>query len=1024
LKAAGGVHLHLHSPYSFCDGAASVGELVGLAAAQGLTALALTDHNNLAGAVRWQKHCRHLGLKPILGAEVTLEEGYHLTLLAMNRQGYANLCSLLTEAHLTHPRRQPATSWEALGRWAEGLVALSGCRQGPLRVLFRRRREAEAELYARRLLEIFGPHRFFLELQRDLYPGERHELAFLCHLARRLGLRTVATHNIHYLRREDMPVHDVLTCIRTHVALEEPHAERPLNAERYLRGPAEMVALFQACPAAVATAQEIAEMCEDYQLGGPEYAPRYPTEGLTSAALLRHLALAGARQRYTSLSPPLLERLEHELNIICQLGFADYFLIVWDALRYARRRGIRYAGRGSCADSVVAYALGITQVDAWRRKLCFERFINPARLGTLPDIDVDFDARYRDEIAAYLTKRYGEEHVAGVCTFQCFRARGALREVAKVFSVPETLIAQVARYLPSLDASALREAFSRYPELRHSGLEWQRLEKVLEIATRLSGLPRHLGTHLGGVVISAQPLSTLSPLQLSAKGGRIISFDKEDVEDLGLFKLDLLSLRMLGAVEDAVRWSQADYERLPLEDRATYEMLSRGEAIGAFQLESPAQRSLHQRLHPRSYEDLVASVALIRPGPVQADMVSPFLARRCGREPVVFTDPRVEKILAKTYGVVLFQEQVIELAVEIAGFTPAEADQLRRLMTHNRDREALEKLAADFIARALAKGAAREVAEMAFKAIRSFAGYGFCEGHAAAFADIGYRTAYLLRHYPAQFYAALLNNQPMGFYPAHTLINQAQLRGVKILPPDINASGTDYAADEGWLRVGLKQIKGIRAEELAAIAAARATKPFSSLEDFLTRVPVQSDTAEALVLVGSFDSLHPNRRALLWYLQERLCGQGRLPLAMPVPAVEDFSPEEKALYEWDLLGFSLTCHPLQLLRPRLQKAGVVEIAKARQYRAGRQAKIAGLAIRPHRPPTRSGKTTVFLTLEDETGLLDVTVFEEVYHRYATALFGSGLLLVEGQVQRSHGLALIATQIHPLAATPTTPSSTP
>jgi error-prone DNA polymerase len=393
-----------------------------------------------------------------------------------------------------------------------------------------------------------------------------------------------------------------------------------------------------------------------------------------------------------------------------------------------------------------------------------------------------------------------------------------------------------------------------------------------------------------------------------------------------------------------------DYEKLPPDDKPTYEMLGRGEAIGAFQLESPAQRSLHQRLRPREYEDLVASVAIIRPGPVQADMVTPFLARRRSEEPVVFTDPRVERILAKTYGVVLFQEQVIELAVEIAGFTPAEADQLRRLMTHNRDREAIDRLARDFVARALAKGGSRQVAEMAFKAIRSFAGYGFCEGHAAAFADIGYRTAYLLRHYPAQFYAALLNNQPMGFYPPHTLINQAQLRGVTVLPPDINESGSNYSAGDGWLRVGLKQVKGISEQELKAIEAARANGPFSSLGDFLARVPVQSDTAEALVLAGAFDSIHPNRRALLGRLQDHLSGQGRLPLETSPPPVEDFSPAEKALHEWDILGFALTCHPMKLLRPKLRKLGAVEIQNAKRYRQGRRAKIAGLSIRPHRPP--------------------------------------------------------------------------
>ncbi|MBC7288424.1 MAG: DNA polymerase III subunit alpha [Armatimonadetes bacterium] len=858
-------HLHVHSPYSFCDGAAHETELVREAAALDIPALAITDHNSLSGVVRWKKLCRAAGIKPIIGAEITLDDGTHLTLIAPTRSAYTNLCGLLTDAHLQNERRDPRVSLEMLQRWADGLICLSGCRLGFIRKALRKRRDEEARQFGERLISIFGRDSFYIELQHDLYPGDFRDIAALVEFAEAMNVPAVATHNVHYAHREQFRAHDLLTCIREHLTIDQPHPHRPINAEQWLKPAAQMRQLFYRWPKALDLANAIAERCDDYEIGGPEFIPRYslPDDNDTFE-FLRALTFQGARQRYGVISPELRDRLTHELSVIRDMGFVDYFLIVWDVIRFARRRGIRYAGRGSCCDSTVAYALGITHVDAWRRRLRFERFINPSRLNTLPDIDVDFDARRRDEVAEYVISRYGPDHVAGVCTFQRFRARGALRETAKVLGLPEHIVERIARVMPHLSADALPEAIDRLPELRNSGIEWRKLRLVIEIAASISGLPRHIGTHLGGLVISARPLTEISPLQMAAKGIRIIGFDKEDVEDLGLFKLDLLALRMLGAVDDAVRITGVDYEGLPTDDQETFKMLSRGETVGAFQLESPAQRSLHQRLRPKDYEDIIASVALIRPGPVQANMVGPFVARRRGEEPVIFTDPRIERILGKTYGVVLFQEQVIELAIEIAGFSPGEADELRRLMTHHRDRKGIEKVAQDFVDRALANGASREVAQMAFNAIKAFAGYGFCEGHAAAFGGIGYRTAYLLRHYPAQFYAALLNNQPMGFYPPHTLIVEARRRGVKILPLDINESQIDYTAGDAWLRIGLKQVKGISQTELEEIVTARARRRFADIRDFLSRVHIRRDIAERLILAGAFDALHPNRRQLLW----------------------------------------------------------------------------------------------------------------------------------------------------------------
>lgn len=1010
------IHLHLHTPFSFLDGASSIERLVERAAAFELPALAITDHNNVCGAVRFQKAAQKVGLKPILGTELTLRGGDHLTLLASTRDGYSSLCRILTDSHLSSDRKEPQAAPHTLRENSGGLIALSGCWQGEIPRLLCSRNYEEAKGVALKYLDIFGRENFYLELQSTLLPWERDLNLSLVELGRSLGIKWVATNNVHYATEEGFRIQDVLTCVRTLTRIEEPHPERKINGELWLKPPSQMEELFRDFPEALNTPQEIADRCQTYRLQDPSLLPRFGLpDNETAPGLLRKLVERGAKRRYGRLTPGVRRRLEYELSVIEQLGFADYFLVVWDLVRFAERRGIRHAGRGSAADSAVAYCLGITEVDSIARNLRFERFINPERKNNLPDIDVDFDARYRDEVTEWVIQRYGEDRVGTVCTFSRYRARGALRDVGKALGFPPHEIDRLAKLMPWVEADEIEEALSRFPELRQSKIPRRRFQQLFELCAALADHPRHIGTHLGGVVITGEPIWHISPLERSAKGGRIIQFDKDDVEDLGLLKLDLLCLRMLSAVEDTVKLvnsdgeDELDFDEIPLDDRATYDLLASGETAGAFQLESPAQRSLQRRLKSRNIEDVIASVALIRPGPIQGNMVDPFIERRRGKESVEYLHPKLQSILKKTYGVVLFQEQVVEIAVEIAGFSPGEADLLRRTMTHHRSKKEMNAIGEHFIQKALQKGVNRKVAETIFSYIQGYAGYGFCEAHAAAFGHTAYKTAYLLRHYPAYFYAALLSNQPMGFYPSHTLINEARRKGINILPPDVNYSQSDFRVEDGAIRVGLKSVKELSEKALDSILVNR---PYLSFQNFLSKVSIPKNMMENLILCGAFDSLEPNRKRLVWMLYI-LGEECFLNPTHDFSSIRDYTDWEKFCFEWKVLEFSPRHHPLEYFRKELRKLGFLTSSQVKGLKNNQPVKVAGLVIRPHRPPTRSGRTVVFLTLEDETGLVDVTIFERIYQLYGRVIFSKPILLIEGITDKRGTTSIIARKISQL-----------
>lgn len=1080
----GFVHLHCHSPFSFLDGAARIEQLVEEAAALGMPAIALTDHNNLSGAVRWQQKAAAAGVKPIQGVELSLEHGHHLTLLATGPAGYASLCRLVTAAHLGHVpgdhdalgrpqdwnerRFAPRCALHHLARHAHGLIALSGCRRGEIPALLFQARYSEAAAAARRYRDLFGSGCFYLELQDNRLPGDAGLNRALRELGEALDIPLAATANVHYRTRQDFYIHDLLTCVRTLTRLDQVHPERRLNAENYLKSPAEMAATFRDFPGAVANTLAIAERCSPALNLGQRLHPGFPVpEGQTPAGYLRDLVYRGAAERYGRVTAAVTRRLEHELAIIEQLGFADYFLLVWDVCRFAREQRIRCAGRGSAADSAVAYCLFITDVDSIGRGLLFERFMSLERAET-PDIDVDFDSRHRDRVADYVYRKYGAEHVAAVCTYNTYHARSAIRDLGKAMGFPPDTLDFLAKRMPFFSgADRIAELAGLLPELRRSGIPWEKLGPLLRACAAVARFPRFIGTHLGGLVIGRTPLMQVTPLQWAAKGVAVSQFDKEYVEDLGLIKLDLLSLRTLGAVDDAVAQINREqvrlqYDRIAPTDEETYELLRTGETVGVFQLESPAQRALQARLGADRFEDVVASVAIIRPGPIKGNMVEPFIARRHGLEPVTYLHPKLEPILAKTYGVVLFQEQVIEIATAVAGFTPGEADRLRRVMTHARSQDDMLAIGREFIDKAVVQGVEPAVAETIFSYIQGYASYGFCEAHAAAFADTAFKTAYLLRHYPAEFFAGLLSNQPMGYYPPNTLVWEARRRGVAVRPLDINRSRYEWVQEQeaagpvpapapdgpplpagvaGAIRVGLKQVGGLGEKVARHIVAERESRgPFHSLADCCRRCAPAGGLArndlEALVVAGAFDSLHPNRRELLWRLPHALeaaraeasaaaaaadgmqtslgmAAEEEAPYTVSPP---DFDAWERFIKEYQALGVMTGPHAMSFVRERLAAQGYLTAAGVKGQETGVPVRCAGVVIRPHRPPTRSGRTVVFFSLEDETGMIDVTVFEDVYQRDGHLIFQDPRppLAVFGRVERrGRGVSITAFRIKEL-----------
>jgi error-prone DNA polymerase len=896
----------------------------------------------------------------------------------------------------------------------------------------------EAEEFAR-LLRSWFPSSLYLELQDDYTPESRRVCRDLVELGEHLSLPIVATNNVHFATPEDAEAHDVLRCIANRITLSEIHAERPLNRERYLKSSTEMQELFAWKPEAIANTLRIVERCEVALPQGEEITPSYATpEGHHAASYLRHLSYRGAKARYKTLTPKLESRLEHELSVICELGYADYVLMAWKVARWARSQGIRVTGRGSAADSCVAYCLLLTDVDVLSRNLPFARFLVP---GKTPDIDLDFDATRREEVFQWIQKEYGAENVAMTCTFHTFLARSAVRDVGKVLALPEEALEFLRNHIRAFtSADKIARAFEKNSELKPFLHLKERFTLLFDLCHRIANFPRHIGTHSSGVVVSRVPISRIAPMQPTATHVLpLLTFDKDDVETLGAIKLDVLSLRILSAIEDTVQDVKRkdpafQYGRIPSQDVATYKKIQRGEALGSFQIESPAQLALAMSLSPEHFEDLVASVALIRPGPIRGNLVSRFVACRNGWSRADVLHPSLAPILAKTYGCIVFQEQAIQVLATLMGISEAEADRFRKQLAPaqkwGRMDEMLERFATQVIKRF--PELSLEHIERIWGQIEGWSGYGFTEGHAASFAITAYKSAYFSTHHPAEYFSALLSNQPMGYYSTNTLASDARRQGVNILPLDINRSQWKCKGEtEESLRLGFCLVEGLREEDGKRMEQEREKRPFLSLLDFWTRVPLHRDRMESLVLGGAFDALHPYRRGLMWRLEEsfglaqslRTLSQNREQQALEfweeleTPCawdIEEFTEWDKHLWEWRVTGVISSGHPVGLLRERLKRFHILPVAEALKQPNHAEVTIAGLNICPHRPPTRSGKPILFTGVEDETGIAQIACMGEALERYIRVFLLSPAVIVRGKVQRRGvGASLMVEKAKPL-----------
>ncbi len=1009
------VELHCHSNFSLLDGASHPEELVARARELGMPALALTDHDGLYGAVRFYKEAKKTGIKPIIGAELTIDQKYHLTLLAMDNHGYSNLCRLITRAQLHHRKGEPSLEKADLAAHSSGLICLSGCRKGEIASLLSENKEKQAEAVAQQLREVFGDS-FFIELQNNLCPGDNHLCHRLVGLARRVGIRYIATNDVHYAVKERHRLHDVLVCIKNGVTLDKSGHLRHPNAEFYLKPATEMGELFTDYPEAITNSLHIADQC-NVDLDFTSYRfPDFPVpDGETSDSYLAKLSWEKAKERYGEPSQRVTEQISYELDLIKKLGLSGYFLIVWDIMDYARRNGIPAQGRGSAANSIVAYILGITRVDPVRHNLFVGRFINE-EMSSIPDIDIDVSTNHREQLIQYVYQKYGEEHVAMVCTYVTFQARNAIREVGKALGMPAGVLDQMAKAVGSYSARDIDEDLGKLEQFRSyvTAMPWQHF---VSLCREIADFPRHLSIHVGGMIISSCPLTHIVPLERATMPGRVVcQWDKDGVEDAGLVKVDILGLRMLSLIQEAVelisesRAVNIDLEKIPLDDEKVYDMICRADTMGVFQVESRAQMQTLPRTRPRSIEDLTVEVAIIRPGPLQGNMVHPYIRRRQAKEKVAYPHPKLKPILEETLGVILFQEQVLRCAIAIAGFTPGEADSLRRAMSRKRSKQAMEDLRQRFVDGARRSGTTEATALRIFNTLKGFAEYGFCKSHAAGFALLAYQSAWLKYYYPTEFYAALLNNQPMGFYTPEVIVGDAKRHGVEVLPVDINHSRGRCRVENGKLRLGFRYVKEMGEASIAELEKVRAETAFALLADFYRRTNLSREVIQNLILAGAMDCFGKPKRQLLWELGI-LENTGREGLMLSYPDYQvplpGMTEMEELSAEYKVQGLSARLHPMQVIRKEISRDGVMRSSEIMSLFPGTRIRTAGYVVCRQAPMTAKGH--VFLTLEDEEGLTNIILKPHVYQKYRYLVRTAPLMVVEGVLQKRDGIVNIVAE---------------
>ena len=1062
------VHLHLHTQFSLLDGANQIQPLVQQIKSFGQPAVAMTDHGNMFGAIEFYRKAKEVGVKPIIGCEAYMALGsrhakkdsglahndyYHLILLARNLTGYQNLIKLVSKAYLEGFYYKPRMDKEILKEHHEGLIALSGCLSGEIPYLIGQKDMAGALAVAGEFQEIFGKEHFYLEVQANGLDHQRIANAGLVEIHKKLGIPLAGTNDCHYLKKEDARPHELMLCLQTGKTLSDPARMKFDTDQLYVKSTEEIAPAFSEFPGAVSNTCRIADSCDLELALNKTHLPQYKApEGYTRESYVEHLAVEGLKarlsERPSSIPVAVYEqRLREELLVICSMGFAGYFLIVWDIIRFARSRGIPVGpGRGSAAGSLVAYALRITDLDPLVYTLLFERFLNPERVS-LPDIDMDFCMDRRGEVLNYVVEKYGSDHVAQIITFGTLGAKAAIRDVGRVLEMPYADADKVAKLVPNQLNITLEQALDTEPRLRELVETDPKVRELMTIAQSLEGLARHASTHAAGVVISEGLLTDHVPLYKGANDEIVTQYSMGDVEKIGLVKFDFLGLKtltMIRRAETLINDGRPDQpalhvDRLPFDDAKTFALLSSGKTTGIFQLESSGMRDLLTGFKPDRFEDIIAIIALYRPGPM--DLIPDFIKRKQGKIPIAYELPELEPILKDTYGVIVYQEQVMAIANRVAGFSLGQADILRRAMGKKKPEE-MEKLRVKFLEGARQKKIADKKAEKLYELIQKFAGYGFNKSHAAAYAVVCYQTGYLKAHYPTEFMAALMTSDMGNQDKIVGYFTECRDLGIKVLGPDVNESQKNFAVVDGAIRFGLAAIKNVGEGAVDSVLAIRADSGrFTSFFNFCQRVDlhkVNKRMLEGLIKAGAFDSLGAKRSQLMAMLdqavedgaaaqREREMGQtnifgealnGGSPHAHvePVlPNLPEWDQAQRLKYERELTGFYITAHPLARYEATIHALATASTAGITELSDGKEVRLCGIIATVKSMLTKKGDRMAYVTLEDLQGTVEVIVFPDLFKTVGELIAPERLVRVTGTIDRGDkGTKIRGVKIEPLA----------
>jgi len=1048
------VHLHLHTQFSLLDGANQIDPLVQQVKAFGQPAVAMTDHGNMFGAIEFYRKAKTAGVKPIIGCEAYMALGsrhakkdsglahndyYHLILLARNLTGYQNLIKIVSKGYLEGFYYKPRIDKELLKLHHDGIIALSGCLSGEIPYLIGQKDMAGALKVAGEFQEIFGKDHFYLEVQANGLDHQRIANAGLMEIHKKLGIPLAGTNDCHYLKKEDAHPHELMLCLQTGKTLSDPARMKFDTDQLYVKSTEEITSAFVEFPGAVSNTCLIADHCDLELALNKTHLPQYkvPDTFQDREAYLEHLAVAGLKERLKerpSARPAVLyeQRLREELMVICSMGFAGYFLIVWDIIRFARSRHIPVGpGRGSAAGSLVAYVLRITDLDPLEYTLLFERFLNSERVS-LPDIDMDFCMARRGEVINYVVDKYGSDHVAQIITFGTLGAKAAIRDVGRVLELPYAEADKVAKLVPSQLNITLQEALDQEPRLRELVQTDAKIAELMTVAQSLEGLARHASTHAAGVVISEGPLTDHVPLYKGANDEIVTQYSMGDVEKIGLVKFDFLGLKTLTMIrraetlinEGRVGATPLIVDQLPFDDGNTFALLSSGKTTGVFQLESSGMRDLLTGFKPDRFEDIIAIIALYRPGPM--DLIPDFIKRKQGKVPITYETPELEPILRDTYGVIVYQEQVMAIANKVAGFSLGQADILRRAMGKKKPEE-MEKLRVKFLDGAKENKIPEKKAEKLYELIQKFAGYGFNKSHAAAYAVLCYQTAYLKSHYPTEFMAALMTTDMGNTDKIMGYFTECRDLGIKVLGPDINESQKDFAVADGAIRFGLAAIKNVGEGAVESIVAIRnETGPFASIFDFCRRVDlrkVNKRMLEGLIKTGAFDSTGEKRAPLLAVLdqaiddgvaiqRERDLGQTSIfgdefsgekdsvtLAAPPLPSIPEWDQAQRLKYERELTGFYISAHPLSRYESTIEALSTATTASLSELSDGKEVKLCGIIATVKSMLTKKGDRMAYVSLEDLQGTVEVIVFPDLYKTAGELIVPERLVRITGTIDR-------------------------